>query len=112
MAILMSELPYETDLAAEFPGYVLVRSFRAWALYASPPEEKSLIIRVYHDSSLTLFIYQSIASWDKERHLIENLSDSDDGFGEAGVPAFPRPTPPSRVARDAKPLPGESGSDG
>lgn len=105
MSILMSEIPYETDLEAEFPGYVLVRSFPAWAIYASSREEKSLLIREYVDRRLTLFVYESILNWGLELQLVRDLREGDDGFGGAGVPAFPRPTPPARVARDAKPLP-------
>ena len=90
-------------LEQRIQAFELIRDFRAWRAYSG--HDYYIIIDDFGRQRAIVFIYKLRKDRDADVEALRRLAD--DGEEAAGVPAWLTPTPPTRSASAANPLPDE-----
>lgn len=101
-----TELPYHLFLDTPWINLQPVRAFDQWQVWSAGTDGYFLILDETEERRATLIQYETRAERDQEIKRVRRLpAPGDTGNAGAPSPAWLKPVPPTRTARDAKPLP-------
>lgn len=105
-AMRVSDLPYHIYLDTPWINRQTVRVFDGWQVLSAGSDGYFLLVDQPADECALLIQYETCAERERDIEVIRRLPASgDNGNADAPFPAWLRPVPPTRTARDAKPLP-------
>jgi hypothetical protein len=87
-----------------FPNMVEVRKWQDCIIWSAGIEEYLLVLFDRVNRRVTIFDYDTLEERRADIELLVRLRNGDDGDGPF-VPAFLRPTPPTRTGENARPIP-------
>ena len=100
----ISEQNYDEFAEDHFPNMALVREWDDCRIWSAGVEQHLLVLVDTVSKRVAIFDYDSTDERDEDIQMVLRLRDGGGG-DDKGVPAFVRPTPPARPAKNAQPLP-------